>query len=70
MNGSILPHTAIEQVESLRQERRQVIHLPLKRTVVVEHRTESKCCPHCGTVTQASFPPEVQAPIQYAHHSP
>lgn len=55
----------LEQVESLRQERRQVIHLPIKRTVVVEHQTESKCCPHCGTLTQASFPPEVQAPIQY-----
>ena len=55
----------LEQVESLRQERRQVIHLPLKRTVVVEHRTESKCCPHCGTLTHASFPPDVQAPIQY-----
>ena len=55
----------LEQVESLGQERRQVIQLPLKRTVVVEHRTESKCCPHCGTLTQAAFPQEVQAPIQY-----
>jgi transposase len=55
----------LEQVESLQQERRQVIHLPLKRTVVIEHRTESKCCPHCGTLTQAAFPHDVQAPIQY-----
>jgi transposase len=55
----------LEQVKSLRQERRQVIHLPIKRTVVVEHQTESKCCPHCGTLTQASFPQDVQAPIQY-----
>ena len=54
----------LEQVESLRQERRQVIHLPIKRTVVGEHQTESKCCPHCGTLTQASFPQDVQAPIQ------
>ena len=55
----------LEHVESLRQERRQVIHLPIKRTVVLEHQTESKCCPHCGTLTQASFPQDVQAPIQY-----
>jgi transposase len=55
----------LEQVESLGGERRQVVHLPIKRTVVVEHQTESKCCPHCGMVTQACFPADVKAPIQY-----
>ncbi len=55
----------LEQVESLGGERRQVVHLPIKRTVVVEHQTESKCCPHCGMVTMASFPQDVRAPMQY-----
>ena len=55
----------LRQVQSLRQERRQVITLPEKRRVVIEHHTESKCCPCCQTVTVAPFPANVKAPIQY-----
>jgi transposase len=55
----------LRQIESLRQERRQVISLPEKRRLVTEHQTESKCCPRCSTVTVAPFPQDVKAPIQY-----
>ena len=55
----------LREVESLRQERRQVISLPEKRRLVTEHQTESKCCPRCSTVTVAPFPQDVKAPIQY-----
>jgi transposase len=52
-------------VESLRQERRQVINLPVKRTVVTEHQNQSKCCPRCQTITVAPFPVDVKAPVHY-----
>ena len=50
---------------SIRTEKRQVISLPEKRRLVIEHHTQSKCCPRCSTVTLAPFPEEVKAPIQY-----
>jgi transposase len=55
----------LRQVQSLRQERRQVIRLPEKRRLVTEHQNESKCCPCCQTVTVAPFPEDLKAPIQY-----
>lgn len=55
----------LREVQSLRQERRQVIILPIKRRLVIEHHNESKCCPRCATVTVAPFPQDVKAPIQY-----
>jgi transposase len=58
-------HRDLRNDPSLRQERRQVISLPEKRRLVIEHHNESKCCPGCSTVTVAPFPQEVKAPIQY-----
>jgi transposase len=58
-------HADLQAVESITEERRQVIHLPIKRTMVTEHQTQSKCCPHCQQITQAHFPQDVRAPIQY-----
>lgn len=55
----------LRQVERVGIQRRQVIGLPVKRTVVVEHQTESKCCPHCQGLSSSSFPEDVRAPIQY-----
>jgi transposase len=55
----------LRQVESLQVERRQVMDLPLKRVVVVEHQAQEKWCPVCQQVSTAAFPQEVRAPVQY-----
>ncbi len=46
-------------------EARQVIELPSKRHVVIEHQAEQKWCPQCGEVSAAAFPDEVRARVQY-----
>ena len=46
-------------------EARQVIELPHKRHVVIEHQAEQKWCPQCGEVSAAAFPEEVRARVQY-----
>jgi len=55
----------LREVESLQVERRQVIDLPPKRVVVIEHQAEQKCCPRCQQISAASFPLDVRAPVQY-----
>ena len=52
-------------VESLQVERRQVIDLPPKRVLVIEHQAEQKCCPTCQQISAAAFPDDVRAPVQY-----
>jgi transposase len=47
-------------------ERRQVLDLPPKRVIVVEHLAEQKVCPNCQNVTHAPFPEGVSAPVQYS----
>jgi transposase len=47
-------------------ERRQEFDIPPKRVVVREHQAEQKVCPHCQTVTSASFPQGISAPVQYS----
>lgn len=46
-------------------ERRQVVDVPPKRWVVIEHRTEQKVCPHCQTITRTTFPAGISAPVHY-----
>ena len=53
------------EVESLAVERRQVLDLPPKRVVVIEHQAEAKCCPRCQQISSAPFPQDVCAPVQY-----
>src|SRR5437016_2112248 len=55
----------LREVESLRIERRQVIDLPPKRVLVIEHQAHQKCCPACQQISVASFPENVKAPVQY-----
>jgi len=46
-------------------DRRQVFELPEPKLHVTEYRAEIKCCPRCGKMQRASFPPGVTAPTQY-----
>lgn len=59
--------TDLATVESQAYDKRQVFDLPPPRVVVTEHRTEKKCCPGCGLISQAAFPKHVNAPTQYGH---
>ena len=55
----------LREVESLQVERRQVLDLPPKRVVVIEHQAQHKCCPSCQQISSAPFPQDVPAPVQY-----
>ena len=56
---------SLKRVESLYKDKRQVIDIPRIETTVTEHQAETKSCPHCGEVTQASFPEYVTKAVQY-----
>ncbi len=55
----------LHEVASLAVERRQVIDLPPKRVLVIEHQAQQKCCPACHQISLAAFPEDVRAPVQY-----
>src|SRR6266849_5804821 len=55
----------LRKVASLAVERRQVIDLPPKRVLVIEHQAQQKCCPACQQISLAAFPEDVRAPVQY-----
>jgi transposase len=55
----------LREVESLAVERRQVIDLPPKRVLVIEHQAQQKCCPRCQQISLAAFPDDIRAPVQY-----
>lgn len=55
----------LHEVASLVVERRQVIDLPPKRVLVIEHQAHQKCCPACQQISAAVFPEDVRAPVQY-----
>jgi transposase len=44
---------------------RQVFDVPEPKIVVTEHRAHGCTCSNCDTITWASFPAEVTAPVQY-----
>jgi transposase len=55
----------LREVKSLQVERRQVIDLPPKRVLVIEHQAEQKYCPACHQISIAAFAEDVRAPVQY-----
>jgi transposase len=55
----------LRAVPTLQLDRRQVIELPPKRVVVIEHQAERQGCPACQEVILAPFPADVTAPVQY-----
>lgn len=55
----------LSQEPALGMQARQVVELPPKRHVVIEHQGEQKWCPLCQHVSQAAFPNGVQARVQY-----
>jgi transposase len=55
----------LSQEPCLQIERRQVLDIPPKRVLVIEHQAEQKYCPHCQQVTRAAFPEGISAPVQY-----
>jgi len=55
----------LREVAALQVERHQVVELPPKRVMVIEHQAECKCCPACQEVILAPFPADVTAPIHY-----
>jgi len=55
----------LREVESLQVERRQVLDLPPKRVLVIEHQAQQKCCPACHQISLAAFPDDIRAPVQY-----
>jgi transposase len=55
----------LREVAALQVERRQVVDVPPKRVLVIEHQAQQKWCPVCQQVSAAPFPQEVRAPVQY-----
>jgi transposase len=55
----------LSQLPALGVQARQVVELPPKRHVVIEHQSEQKWCPACQQVSQAAFPNGVHARVQY-----
>jgi transposase len=58
-------HQPLGEMSALAVERRQVVDLPVKRVVVIEHQAQQKQCPACGRITKAAFPEGIVAPVQY-----
>jgi transposase len=61
--GAGLTRTAVDAATA--PLRRQVYELPPLRLHVTEHVALTKCCPHCHTVNQGTFPDSVSQTAQY-----
>jgi transposase len=58
---------SLENIQVDGYQKRQVFDIPPLQIQVTEHQAETKTCPHCNTPTTASFPPDVNFPVQYGN---
>ncbi|WP_373233515.1 IS66 family transposase [Cohnella sp.] len=58
-------HSSLRDAKFIGHEKRQVLDLPVPQLVVTEYRAEQRRCSCCHRITQASFPADVTAPVQY-----
>jgi len=58
-------HRDLSAVPPVETQCRQVFDLPHRPFEVTEHRADIKISSDCHAKTQAAFPPEVAAPVQY-----
>ncbi|OBR69830.1 hypothetical protein A7K91_21980, partial [Paenibacillus oryzae] len=67
--GSCCPYcsSAWSDAPATGYEKRQVFDLPAPEVVVTEYRAEKRLCACCRRISQAPFPSEVKAPVQYGH---
>ena len=56
---------ALNNIEGVCTEKRQVFDIPEPKVEVTEHQVEEKVCPCCGEITKALFPEGVRGPVQY-----
>jgi len=54
-------------IVAVQSDRRQVIDIPVPKTICTEHQTFAKTC-RCGHVNQGGFPVNVNAHVQYGSH--
>lgn len=58
-------HADLTNVDAVDHECRQVFETPEPKLEVYEYQSEIKICPDCGKIIKASFPEDVNAPVQY-----
>jgi transposase len=58
---------SLEHIVALPLSRRQVIDVPVPKTICTEHQTFAKAC-CCGCINKGEFPLNVNAHVQYGSH--
>jgi transposase len=56
---------SLKETSATEGERRQVLDLPPLALITTEHCALHKTCPHCGTQSVGTFPPEVATGVSY-----
>ncbi|RQD81737.1 IS66 family transposase, partial [Methanosalsum natronophilum] len=56
---------SLDNQPATNKERRQIFDVPPPKVEITEHVSETVCCPGCGQLNKAKFPPAVTQPVQY-----